>query len=369
MRLAMLLSTICCMLCLSGCWDNKNIQELLYPTAIGVDYKDNLYEAYIQIINFSQVAKSENGGGGGGGPQVYVGKGKGKTPSLALGNIYETAQRRLFWSHVRAFLFTESAIQAGGSDYFDNLKRYREFRYSPWIFGTKGSIEDLFMTSSFFKMSPIATVLGTPEENYLQKSFIKPLQAQEYQIYLNEPGDTALVPTLTIDKTSWQSEEKADPKLKINGVFVVQKNDFQGWMSHDQVSGLRWMNKETSRTAVETKSAIVSLEKPKPKIMVTQKDGKNIFNIAVKVRGNIVELNDSHTSEQEIEKEAEEQIKKEIRSTYEDGLRIGADMYNFRNVMFKKNFKNWQDIKLSSSSLNRIDVQVYIQHTGELEKQ
>lgn len=62
----------------------------------------------------------------------------------------------------------------------------------------------------------------------------------------------------------------------------------------------------------------------------------------------------------------EEQIVKEIRSTYDNGLRIGADVYNFRNLMFKKRFENWQDINLVSSSLNRIDVHVYFQHLGEL---
>ncbi|MBP1964196.1 Ger(x)C family spore germination protein [Paenibacillus aceris] len=366
MRPTVILLSICCMMCISGCWDNKNIQDLLYVTAIGVDYKNDLYEAYVQTVSFGQIAKTENGGAAG--PKLYVGKGRGKTLTMALNQIYDTVQRRIYWSHVRTYLFTESAIQAGGDDYFDNLKRYREFRYTPWIFGTKGSIEEVLKAPSFFRMSPITTILGQPEENYLQKSFIKPLQAQEYQINLNEPGETALIPTLTIDKTSWQTEEKSDPKLKINGVFAVRKNNFQGWLANSQLGGLRWMTKETSRTPLETKSAVISLEKPKHQISVIEKDGNHIFNIVVKVRGNVVQLIDKHRSEQEMEKEAEEQIIKEIRSTYEDGLRIGADVYNFRNVMFKKRFKNWQDIDLTSSSLNQIDVQVHFQHLGELKK-
>ncbi|WNR46488.1 Ger(x)C family spore germination protein [Paenibacillus roseipurpureus] len=369
MKPVSLLITLCCMLCLSGCWDNKNIQELLYVSAIGVDYKNDLYEVYIQSVNFNNVAKSESGGGGNG-PQVYVGKGKGKSLALALGDIYNTVQRRIYWSHVRSYLFTENAMQSGGENYFDNLKRYREFRYTPWIFGTKGSIEDIFKAPSFFQLSPITNILGQPEDNYLQKSFVKPLLAQEYQINLNEPGETAIVPTLSIDKTTWQSDKdkKSEDKLKINGAFVVRKSGFQGWMANNQLNGLRWMEKETSRSPIEIKPAIISLEKPKPKIMVTEQGGNPIFNIEVKVRGNIVELRDSHPSEQEMEKEAEDQIKKEIRSTFEEGLRINADIYNFRNVMFKKKMKNWQDIELTSSSLNRIDVHVYIQHTGELKK-
>ncbi|CAH1203838.1 Spore germination protein A3 [Paenibacillus allorhizoplanae] len=367
MKPVVLIITLCCTMCLSGCWDNKNLQDLLYATAIGVDYKNKMYEVYIQTVSFGNVAKSETGGGVNG-PQVYVGKGRGKSLALALGDIYNTVQRRIYWSHVRTYLFTENAIQSGGDDYFDNLKRYREFRYTPWIFGTKGSIEEIFKTPSFFQMSPITNLLGQPEENYLQRSFIKPLLAQEYQINLNEPGETAKVPTLTIDTTAWQSEKKTEEKLKINGVFVVRKNGFQGWMANSQLSGLRWMEKETTRSPIEIKPAIISLEYPKSKITVTEKDGKTVFNIEVNVTGNIVELLDSHPSEQELQKEAEEQIIKEIRATFEEGLRIEADLYNFRNVMFKKKMKNWQDIELTSSSLNQINVHVYIQHTGELKK-
>ncbi|WP_308634906.1 Ger(x)C family spore germination protein [Paenibacillus silvisoli] len=368
MRAAKLLVvSLCSALLLTGCWDIKNIQDLLYATAIGVDYKDDQYQAYIQIVAFSHVAKSENAGGNGG-PQVYIGRGKGKTLSLALGNLYETVQRRLFWSHVRALLFTERAIQAGGGDYFDNLKRYREFRYTPWIFGTKETIEDIFKTPSYFQMSPIQTILGTPEDNYIQRSYIKPLFAQEYQIRLNEPGDTALVPTLAIDKSVWESDRKSEPKLKMNGVFAVHNHDFQGWLGDKEVSGLRWMTKSTSRTAVETKDAILSLEKPRPRIKVSLQDGKTVFNITVQVRGNVVELLSDRPSEHELEKEAEERIKQEIRSTYEAGLRIGADVYSFKNVLFKRRYANWKTVQLTPQSLRQIDVQVNIQHTGELQK-
>lgn len=58
----------------------------------------------------------------------------------------------------------------------------------------------------------------------------------------------------------------------------------------------------------------------------------------------------------------------QIRSTYENGVRIKADMYSFRNILFKKRYGNWKDIDLTPSSLNRIDVHVNIQHTGELKK-
>jgi len=351
---------------LPGCWDYKPIESMLYPSAIGVDYKDNRYEVYVQMLSFKNIAKSESAGGGGPDtPKLYVGKGSGKTVALAINNLYDTSQRRIFWSHVRSYLFTEEALQAGGSEYFDTLKRYKELRYTPWIYVTKGSIEDIYKIQSFFMMSPNTNILNEPQENYRQKSFIHPLVAYEYQQSLNEPGKTTVIPSLIINKTAWQSEKKDDPKLKINGGAIIQQKTVYGWMPESQLIGLRWMENSTERTPLEVKSAIVSLEKPKPQIKIMSRGGEISFNIEVKVTGNIVELLEQGSTDQEIEEEVESQIAKEIRTTYTNGLKLGADIYSFKNELFKKRYKNWNEIPLIASTLNQVTVDVHINNNGQ----
>ncbi|MGE6913544.1 Ger(x)C family spore germination protein, partial [Lysinibacillus fusiformis] len=43
---------------LAGCWDITEPQRMYYINAVGVDYVDDEYELYLQIINFADVAKS-----------------------------------------------------------------------------------------------------------------------------------------------------------------------------------------------------------------------------------------------------------------------------------------------------------------------
>ena len=44
---------------LTGCWNKYEVQNVIYATAIGVDYEENRLAAYVQLIDFSSVAKLE----------------------------------------------------------------------------------------------------------------------------------------------------------------------------------------------------------------------------------------------------------------------------------------------------------------------
>ena len=57
-RILMLLSMLS--LLLSGCWDNKEVQDINYITALGIDYKDNKYIIYVQMLDFATIAKQES---------------------------------------------------------------------------------------------------------------------------------------------------------------------------------------------------------------------------------------------------------------------------------------------------------------------
>nr|WP_231571358.1 hypothetical protein [Paenibacillus sp. VKM B-2647] len=60
----------------TGCWNIKEIQNISYATAIGFDYRDGKYIVYLQLIDFSSVAKLEGQQKSREAP-VWVGKGTG----------------------------------------------------------------------------------------------------------------------------------------------------------------------------------------------------------------------------------------------------------------------------------------------------
>ncbi|HDR3874565.1 TPA: Ger(x)C family spore germination protein, partial [Bacillus anthracis] len=44
---------------LTGCWDRRELEHVLFINTLGIDFKDNHYIIYPQFINFTNMAKQE----------------------------------------------------------------------------------------------------------------------------------------------------------------------------------------------------------------------------------------------------------------------------------------------------------------------
>ncbi|WJH36571.1 hypothetical protein N6H14_12930 [Paenibacillus sp. CC-CFT747] len=60
-RLLLLLSSLCLLL-QTGCWDQTHPQDVVYVTALGVDYDGKMFRVFTQVMDFSSVAKMGEGG-------------------------------------------------------------------------------------------------------------------------------------------------------------------------------------------------------------------------------------------------------------------------------------------------------------------
>ncbi|MCY7482840.1 hypothetical protein M5X06_24220 [Paenibacillus alvei] len=56
-RLWLLVSILSLVLPLAGCWDIKNVQDMNYVTALGIDYVNGKYIVYTNSLEFTNVAK------------------------------------------------------------------------------------------------------------------------------------------------------------------------------------------------------------------------------------------------------------------------------------------------------------------------
>ncbi|MFP3380764.1 Ger(x)C family spore germination protein, partial [Bacillus sp. SIMBA_069] len=79
---------------LSGCWDSKDIQDIQYISAVGIDYQNGQYVIYVQVTSFAGVAKQE-----GLEPKptpVWVAKGRGKTMNEAMNDMYKRSNQYIY---------------------------------------------------------------------------------------------------------------------------------------------------------------------------------------------------------------------------------------------------------------------------------
>lgn len=135
-------------LLLTGCWDMKDIQDVNYLTSIGIDYANDQYTVYGQLLDFSSVAKMESGK-----PiqpiPVWVGQGKGETTISAVNDLYRTSQMRIFFGQIIAVVVSENVLRKGLKEIDELRHRYYEMRYTPWFFGTTEPLDQVFAVTPF----------------------------------------------------------------------------------------------------------------------------------------------------------------------------------------------------------------------------
>ncbi|GAA0443613.1 MAG: Ger(x)C family spore germination protein [Bacillota bacterium] len=363
------------LLVLSGCWDEKEIGEVNYATAMAIDYQDENYIIYVQILDFSNVAKQDVNKPAQQVP-LYIGRAKGKTVNDAVNNLYHTSQQMINWAHVGAVIYTQSVIEKGVTRAEQSLRKNGQFRYTPWMFGTKESIDDILSATGFFQLPPVYTILYKPTDTYTINSYIRPIRMHKFVSIYKEPGGTALLPALSIDETDWKEsvvEPKPKKTLKVNGVFPIHNGKGKEWLSHDELPGLRWTNNDTKNTTIDVVEddqikGTVRIMKPHVEFSVEKKGSDFQFSIHVKAVGSLSDM-EEQLSVKKIEKLVKKQIKKEITETYLNGINKGVDVYNIKNKLFHQRVKPKDLAKypLKAESLHKITVDFHLETKGVYE--
>ncbi|MFJ5562723.1 Ger(x)C family spore germination protein [Lysinibacillus xylanilyticus] len=369
-----LLSSLATSLLLSGCWDVTEAQRMYYVDGLGIDYKDDQYEVYLQLINFSNVAKSENPN-----PQAVqaeVGQSKGKTLEEALFNLYRSIDQKLFWGHMTFIIFSEEAMKDKNAlSVIDSVLRFRETRYQIWTYCTQDPIKDILLITPLLNKSLTSSKLITPLDTGDQETFVEPVNFRNLVIGLNEPNHEIGIPYITINK-NWETEELQGQDTALTGVGVLSKDGFKDFIKNDDARGMQWMHNRTHRGEVtfklddtETDYLTATLEKIKVAIKPLVKNDQVTFDIYVKINATLNGFK-KNISEDEIRKKIIEEVKKEIRTTYKEALAKDIDIYRLSEHLYRKNVKVWkkleQDgkISLTPNSISKLEIDVNQLNSG-----
>jgi Ger(x)C family germination protein len=357
---------------LTGCWDEKEVGIYGHVTAIGIDFEDEKYILYVQMLDFSNVAKQEENKVSED-PSLFIGKSSGKTIYEAVNNLYKISEEPLDWGQLGSIIYSEAVLEEDIEEFQQAITRNGDFRYTPWVFGTMDSIEELLSVSGFFHLPPVYTILYRPEDTYEIHSYIEPLRMYKFISIYNDPGSTVVLPSITIDTSAWKQsseEDRSKNTLRMNGGFQITEGKYQDWMSYEDLTGLRWVQTKTNNTPVkimdnEKAIGVAEINDPSTHIQQVEQGNEAKFEIKIKAKGDITDLREELNQDQ-IENLVENQIKQEIITTYQKGLEKNIDVYNLKNKLFRSGMKpeKVKEIKLSEESLSKITVDFQLESKG-----
>ena len=218
---------------------------MYYLHAIGFDFKDEQYEIYTQIIDFSNIRQSEQPNPEA--TQAEVGfLQTGKTFDEAFFNLYKTMDERLFFGHLTYVIFSENVLEENKvKAIINSLIKYRELRYNTWVYATTDPLEELMLTTPILNKAITLSKLSDPLNSYSQSSLVKPKNFREILLQLDEPSHEAIIPYVD-DSKNWETDKGKNQTYSITGVSVISKDDgLKGYLLEGDVNGMQFMSSDS----------------------------------------------------------------------------------------------------------------------------
>ncbi|MFF2176452.1 Ger(x)C family spore germination protein [Lysinibacillus sp. NPDC058147] len=364
----MLIVSLAAVLLLSGCWDVTEPQRMYYIDGIGIDFKDGQYEIYMQIINFSTVAKSEAPPPQA--PPSEIGFAKGKTMEEAFFKLYRSIDQKIFWGHMTFVLFSEDALKNAHSiPVIDSFLRHRETRYQILTYVTKDSIKDVLLVTPMLNKSLTASKLSNPLRTEEIETYVEPVDLRNLLISLDEPSHEVNIPFVSINR-NWETTEEPTTETALTGFGVVSRKGFKGYLIDGDARGIQWMYSKKTRGDVtfkldnkEKEYLTVDLEKLSTKIQPIVKNNEVTFEVDIKFNAIINGFKGKVDTDQ-IRKGIIKAVKKDIKKTYDEGLKIDVDVFRLSEQLYRKNVKVWKKIQkdgkvpLTENSLSKLNITV-----------
>ncbi|MFF2090968.1 Ger(x)C family spore germination protein [Paenibacillus sp. NPDC058174] len=355
----------------TGCWDEVDLQKVSYAAALGIDYVDDNYVVYTQLLSFDSIAKRESAAASE--KPIYIGNKKGDTPLSALFNLMNSSQYNLSMDHLKTIVIHERAF-GHMKPILDGVNRMRATRYTTYIFGTKEDLEKLFDIDNFFSSSPLNSTLFSPQITYQENSLVKPMRMQDIVRQGLEPALTTLLPSIKTTNQDWKNDARKMELDIIDGVFAFKNSRFAGFLPRKDIQGLAWGTEGFDRT-------IVSLEPKENQEATVIIDNSNMdikwdpqssaFHLQIDIQGHVVEW-DTDLDRVQFVKLVEEKVKKETKATFLKGQEIGVDLYPLEHTLYRYHLQKWKELrkkgewKPNIDELN-IDVNFTLKYSGEVE--
>jgi len=371
------LSILLCIFLLTGCGGIKNIQDLTYIVAIGMDYDEEKdeYIVYLQGLNFANVAKQE------GGKPVekipsFVGSARGKTLNLAVSELYRMSEPPIYFGHVKTLVLSQRLINSKSKEVLEEVARNRSLRHRLRIVTTEESIEEIFNIKALFNYPAVYTVLFKDKANGMAQDELQPTSLLLFLRSYYEPMGVAKIPIVRINTSAWKSDEEF-PVLYYDGYSMFQQQSFVKNMPLEDSVFLDWMIERDialNRPVKDSEELIAAVRLSSPKIKINyEKDNEEpAFSIELSSRADLLEKLSDVTLD-ELKKSLEEDIKKQVISIYEQGVESKLDLLNAGEKWYRKHPKSFKELKdsknfyLKKDSLEEVKVDIQIFHFNSYE--
>ncbi|MEK3702098.1 Ger(x)C family spore germination protein [Paenibacillus sp. FSL R10-2199] len=371
-------TALCLILCLpllsvllSGCWDDRELNELGVTSGSAYDWENNEWKATYQVINPSSGASGMGGSGGGStsSPPFVTYTVKGRTIMEAIERSNLTSTREMFFSHSRITVIGESLAKHGINQLIDMFLRKQDARETVYVFISKGEAGDILDQLMQLTKNQGAGIQLMIEQESRLLSYYPGTRLFELAMALSSESGSAVLPEILLtgpdimDETSETGRTDLPSRLALGRLGVIKGEKFVGWLSQKQAFGLSFMTDNIKTATI----AFASQPRKSDKLdasFILQNSWTNVHPVWAKDHfimdidikgsgvltelGSVMDLNDRKAIS-EMEASLERQVLDLVNNSWTEVKKLGADVTGFAVRVHRSDRKRWKQIEKEKS--------------------
>lgn len=306
MKKAVAIFLILALAMLPGCWDSREINDLCFVVAVGIDKATDSgnYIITVQIANPSSNIQANSPKSNTSEP-FFVMSAEGSTLFDATRQLSKTSSKRIMWAHDFIIIIGESLAKDSIAPVIDYFTHNPELRMKTAIVVSKGNAMDYLAIKSGMEEIPAVSFSSIYEYNRLTGEYIETSMlslSRDYYGTYSQP----LVSAVSFKKNkilpSDQITKDLTDQVQFGGAAVFNKDKMLGWLTPEETKGLAWVLNQTTDTLVTvqepfkpTKSVSVETHGVTTKIITRIDNGKPSVTFEISGSGSIVEEDETTT--------------------------------------------------------------------------
>lgn len=367
-------------LTLTGCWNARELNTLGIVGLIGFDIEDNKIKISVETSN---PAAPKHGSDTNIIEANYI-QATGTSIFDTIRNITVKYDRKLFFPHIKFYIFSEEAARRGLIDYIDWYQRDHEPRLTPVILVAKGTTAEDVMG--------ISNGLSSTPSDYLEKlisikganSKVEGVNVLQFLKAYYSKGITPITGIISKENIPFlekNANNHSPNVLNAEGAAIFKKGALIGFLNGFETRGLNFVTNKVKSGIIALDdsegSSFTSLEiiKSKSKNSVEIINNMVILNVSTNIIGMIgeetsnLDLKDG-TTITNLEERLANVVKKEIEySIKKVQNEYKCDVFGFGNLVHKKHPTQWKTMKndwdnIFSKANIKINVKVSINRNG-----
>ncbi|HWI53735.1 MAG TPA: Ger(x)C family spore germination protein [Symbiobacteriaceae bacterium] len=227
-------------LLLTGCWDRKEIEDVGFVMAIGLDKgQGGKIAVTMQLAIPRNIAVSTTGAGGGGGgsaekPPVLVERVEAESIGEALRDLETFTNRRISLMHTLVVVFGRELAEAGIQDHIGILTRFRQFRRGMMVMVAEGTATEILASRPRLEENPAIFLEDLTRRAHEKTARAPRTDLHHFLLPFETYGQESVMPIVRLKTARPGLEHQPDQKPQLEGTAIFRGGTMIGELNPDE---------------------------------------------------------------------------------------------------------------------------------------